>query len=381
MKKVYKCLASDFTMLKNRIKRITKKLDKYGKTWAFEVLGTAPECVTVIDRSNNSTHKIITEVTSYYFEMEPLMLGNYKVIAIIEHNATKDGNNVIKQLTEGVNIPKHFNSAESKCDHCNINRYRNKTVLLLNQVDGNIKQVGTSCLEEYTGINCLDVLGAYRDIYAIITDKPYLDSSTAYQHMNKYTETVKFLASCINEIDKNGYQKQQTKYKAWDNLNNELEYGSYIEQAHTVINYFKNKEFHEPFLNDIKKALSQEYTKCNGLVAYAYIAYQQEKEREAEQERLKKSQHVGNIGDRITVNVTLDDYFVFDDFYSYNGSIYLYIFSDDKGNRYIWKTRAVLMRDNEFIDIGDELTITGTVKGHTEYKGEKQTELTRCKVK
>ena len=29
---------------------------------------------------------------------------------------------------------------------------------------------------------------------------------------------------------------------------------------------------------------------------------------------------------------------------------------------------------------GDEVTLNGTIKAHSEYKGIKQTELTRCKV-
>ena len=44
------------------------------------------------------------------------------------------------------------------------------------------------------------------------------------------------------------------------------------------------------------------------------------------------------------------------------------------GNVYTWKTGKYID------DTVDEMSITGTVKAHTEFRGIKQTELTRCRV-
>ena len=44
------------------------------------------------------------------------------------------------------------------------------------------------------------------------------------------------------------------------------------------------------------------------------------------------------------------------------------------GNVYTWKTGKYLD------DTTNEMSITGTVKAHTEFRGIKQTELTRCRV-
>jgi hypothetical protein len=44
------------------------------------------------------------------------------------------------------------------------------------------------------------------------------------------------------------------------------------------------------------------------------------------------------------------------------------------GRCYVWKTGTVALTT------GDVLTIKGTIKAHGEYRGEPQTELTRCKV-
>ena len=48
---------------------------------------------------------------------------------------------------------------------------------------------------------------------------------------------------------------------------------------------------------------------------------------------------------------------------------------DENGNVYTWKTSGGIYCDESI----DEVELKGTVKAHNEYRGVKQTELTRCK--
>jgi hypothetical protein len=388
---IYKCLSTDFHKLKKRINRITKKLDKHGKSWTFELISMHPERVKVVDMTNHDnipswqfqpkTKEIITEVATYRFEMEPLKLGDYKVIAIIEHGKTKDDKNVniIHALEyDHVDI-EQYRHAPSRCNHCNINRHRNKTVLLLDNITGDIIQVGMTCLHEYTGIDCLDVIQAYQDATIVINEKPQIDGSYINNSW-QYEETLIYLASCIQEIEMHGYEKEVTKTRAWNNIEKRY-YEPYINKAQEVIDYFTSRDFDDYFLRNIKSTLSHEYAKSSGLVAYAYIAYQKdmerEKQREIEREIAEASKHVGNVKDRITVKVELYNQFTYETNYSYYGELnYIHIFIDEEGNQYKWKTQNALID----YDIGDELIITGTIKAHGEYKGVKLTELTRCKI-
>lgn len=98
---------------------------------------------------------------------------------------------------------------------------------------------------------------------------------------------------------------------------------------------------------------------------------------------------MANIGQRVSVEVVLvNDYSYVDYSYSYYGTThYIYTMKDAEGNVYVWKTTSTLMiyssdgdMDNATcIRRGDTMIITGTVKEHSEYKGEKQIVLTRCK--
>ena len=92
---------------------------------------------------------------------------------------------------------------------------------------------------------------------------------------------------------------------------------------------------------------------------------------------ISTSVYLGEIGKKLTVNVTLKkSYEVYNNFASayYTTTTYIHSFEDDDGNVIIWKTATFLEGDDKF-------TLTGTVKEHSEYKGVKQTVLTRCKVK
>ena len=49
-----------------------------------------------------------------------------------------------------------------------------------------------------------------------------------------------------------------------------------------------------------------------------------------------------------------------------------------EGFIFTWKTGAYI--ESEYVNTGKTLTLKGTIKEHSKFKGEKQTELTRCKI-
>lgn len=88
------------------------------------------------------------------------------------------------------------------------------------------------------------------------------------------------------------------------------------------------------------------------------------------------SDYIGNIGDTIELKVTLEKIHTYETHYSYYGELnFIYKFSDKDGNTLVWKTSG------KDIEEGQEFIIKGKIKEHSEYKGDKQTVLTRCKIK
>ena len=103
--------------------------------------------------------------------------------------------------------------------------------------------------------------------------------------------------------------------------------------------------------------------------------FQAKRKQEAEQGQL--SNHVGQVGDRITIEVDsvkcITSWKSCFNGYS-NTTTYVWKITDKEGNVFTWKTSTWL---NEEVP---PKTIKGTVKEHKVFREVKQTEITRCKL-
>ena len=105
----------------------------------------------------------------------------------------------------------------------------------------------------------------------------------------------------------------------------------------------------------------------------------EEEKRQAEEEARKaRSQFVGSIGDKLEVKATLTAKITYEkeNYYGY-GMVdsHIFKFTDSDGNIFSWFTGSGLAEE-----VGDLVTLKGTVKKHNEYNGAKETILTRCKI-
>lgn len=91
-----------------------------------------------------------------------------------------------------------------------------------------------------------------------------------------------------------------------------------------------------------------------------------------EAENAPATEWFGNIKDKVNLNVTLIRRGNYDTMY---GTTFVYTFEDADGHQLVWKTTNWLEQK-----VDAQVTLKGTIKAHSEYKGIKQTELTRCKV-
>ena len=105
-------------------------------------------------------------------------------------------------------------------------------------------------------------------------------------------------------------------------------------------------------------------------------------EREAEEARIKAlkaiSQHIGQIGGKVEFKGTYIKTGSWEQ-KSFSGygmtTMYIHTFKDADGNVFTWKTQ-----NGVHFEYGENVIVKGTIKNHSEYKDEKQTELQRCKI-
>ena len=91
---------------------------------------------------------------------------------------------------------------------------------------------------------------------------------------------------------------------------------------------------------------------------------------EIEKKKAAKSSWVGTVGERVTL--TSAEAKLLTSWDTMYGVTFMYQFTDEAGNIYIWKTGNIIEETR--------VSLKGTVKAHGEFNGIKQTELTRCRV-
>lgn len=119
------------------------------------------------------------------------------------------------------------------------------------------------------------------------------------------------------------------------------------------------------------------------------------KERRVEENISIGSEFYGSEGDKVNTEVVLDKVFSFGS-WDYRGNectMYGYKMSDSSGHHFVWMTGCnpwgILgyVNGDDFYKwenvekfYGKEFSLRGTVKGHSEYQGLKETKLNRCKI-
>lgn len=380
-----------FEELEKALARVFKKMDKIGAKYTFEKLNEFVRNVPVYNVDHYEKIKYVrpaefvrVECVEFELEFNTYIIGDYRVGAVVER---VDGNeNLVYALDEAVDF-NDYTHAELRCDHCNRKHTRNKTVVLIDNNTGDQVMVGKGCLKEFVGIGVENFAKYIEDVQEYINefeDGPVLCGGWAY---HTCIEPKTYLAACIEIIADRGYYKE-LKYDAIDWMKKNTPTEKNLAEAETVIQYFKNLDPTDDFDSNARIYLTEKKatTKANGYIAYAYIRYCKLIEREIEiakgAEDRKKSQHVGNVGDKITITGKPS---VLTSWQTQWGYTTIYKIVDADRNVFIWKTSGDLIAQDEngydvYTPDMEEVTVKATIKEHNEYNGEKQTVITRCKV-
>lgn len=308
--------------------------------------------------------------------------GSYEIpgwefIGTVEH--TPNGN-IIRNITDE-KIPTKYYHTSPECEHCNKIRSRKDTYLVKNTDTGEFKQIGRTCLRDYTG--GLDLRTAAIMAEIIYAPNEFFGDDLSVDGGSRYIDADHFKKVAYNYVKENGYVKDDVKwlhglidayYKSNDLATDEeiLKLTDWVNNLDTDNNYFYNASLAWK-LNDLEP---RHYKLIASLINTYFKDLQKDVERNIKKqaEGSANSEFVGNVKDRITFTVASTRVIYQKTFnYGYNRSsstdVNRIVGTD--GNIYIWAS-------NEIIEVGD--TITATVKSHNEYQGEKQTTVIRGKI-
>lgn len=391
------------------LSRIKNKCEKYDCPFVYNTIGEEFRTETITTNEDGTILASPIEITRRFVIVEVKahpVIDNWELVASLEH--TKEGN-IIHSVRNDIDIPKRYYNVAPYCEHCKTNRRRKNSFIIRNIKTNEFKQVGKTCLNDFTGNVNAEWLASFYSAFEklAIFEAP----QGGYNNHTRYFPTVELLAYTVAITNIYGYCKSGA-----DNATGETVKDFYIVNecggyplgevnkcirkkmqavnfkiteedtatAKKIIAYVDSIEDSNNYIHNIKTLCASDmvaYKNVNILVS-AITCYNRELERKAKAEARKKevskSNHVGNIKDRLTINIAswkcLTSWCNCYDGYN-ETTTFLYQFVDDNGNIFTWKTQKYFDEDATL------KVITGTVKAHNVYRDAKQTELTRCKVR
>ena len=402
----YYILEGNMERLEKKIQRIKNKCSKYGCSFHYERVGEEIREVEYEDAKGNFykiPHKFIIVEAEGKAE-----INGWKFVCEINH--TEHGN--IFRGVEGIEVPDRYYHTDTVCEHCGTNRRRRNTYLVQNIESGEFKQVGKSCLKDYTNGMDAEMVARMLDCIDEIVqgEKPNTDG-----HYVPMYKTEEVLACAVEMVRIFGYEKKDMyDYGSWNTANRTARAWEYepcggiryadgrtkefeadlmkqkfnpkkedvLETVQKALEWMQNIKAEGNYLHNAQVVSKMEYvsTKEFGILVSIIPCYykhiqreleyaKEQKERAEKMEKERQSNHIGTVGERIKIRVS--NWEIVTGWEGMFGYVKLYKITDAEGNVYIWKSTNDIPQDTEFIN--------GTVKEHKEWNGIKQTELTRCK--
>ena len=352
--------------LEAKLAKIARKCEKLGCAFHYERKG---ECRCFVEQKGHTY-----EVAGIEVELEGTAeVNGWSFVAEIEHHET---GNIVRSYEA---IDEAWFTCEPKCDHCHHKVARNVTYIVKNE-SGEYKQVGSSCIELYTGGISAEHAG-YLATVLRVADEYAKDDEFLMDDQGRDAYSLRLFATyAIKAVSENGYDRESFD-KAFanteedDNRASEEQVDAFIDWA---LSYEPKNDYERNAVNTCKLGYV-DYRRHSRIVA-SFIAKWVKSLSAGEK---SVSQWAGNVGDKIAIRVThpykqvrvlyWKEFFVGRGWKSTpvfrivadNGNVFKYAGDVDMGN---WG------------DVGVHLDIVATIKSLEEYKGEKQTVIARPKV-
>lgn len=390
----------------DNIETLQAKINKLNKTAAK--LNCNPITCNILKeeiREIKEDGKPVKYIKYYHVEIlgESPIISGWKFLGTIQHESA---GNILRIVpgNDNIDLTYYYNVAPI-CDHCQTKRRRKDTYLIQHTETGEIKQIGKSCLKDFLGHTSPQQIASYLEYILNMEDHIQEELSFLGGNNKTYIPTIEFLQYAAEFILRYGFMSK-SKFQEL------IEQG--INPAIPTVNRVLNAMFPLPkiepeikekditkkaitlsekalqwarneldpgnnqYLHNLKISVAGDFIsfRNTGVAASLIPAYQREiekiefKKREEKEKQL--SEYVGNIKDKIEKELTLLKVFTFDSDF---GVCHIYKFKDAEDNIYTWKTSKYIEEEE-----GEVVKVKGTIKEHSEYRGEKQTVLTRCKI-
>jgi hypothetical protein len=357
-------------------------------------LGFAAFSPVLLTTSERTKDEWTYRVFHYQLDAAVPRINGWTFVATIDHS--NEGGNLIRFVPNtGIDLPTSYRAASPICEHCNVNRFRRDTFVLHCAETGVFKQVGRTCLKDFFGHDPMAV-AKYAEILSYANEcggaMEEFDFATGRNHIF-LRDYLAHVATMIREngwISRKKANEEGCASTADLALTNMLSRGSrhyvevtaedraIVEQAIEWGSNLSNKHNLSDYEHNVVVVVGSSVVslKSIGIAASVIGVYLMNRDREAQREAAAAaggaSEFYGIVGERIrNASVTVTGAFPIN---TSMGVLYIYTFA---------MGAAVLkwFTSDKNMNVGDTITISGTIKEHATYNGVKQTNLTNCRVK
>ncbi len=367
--------------------------------------------------------------------------NEWEILGVLDHEEGLIISAPNKQVPYDL-VPKNLHDS-SNCDHCHTKRFRNKTIFVENQDTGEIKCVGGTCIRYYLGydyekiMNIITQLNMFNNHFddggGSWSDDDWFDGFGGERYNVEddivdvkdivkyffYWVTTKGYASKAaterynDKVEDGGRKRSSTSQIISEDLHylyvpplpGGKQAREAIEQWQKAMDHYKSvmKKASDKYFSLIEDFIEERYKDNNfllnsrnffqsGGVKIKQMKYiisacsmywgmkLSEDAKNKKTKELKKSKHVGDIGDKTKIeNLTIKNISGFEGSFGWTN---VYKLTDEKGNIYT-KFGTInprfITKDSptEDIEVGTIVSFTAEIKKHDEYNGIKQTILGR----
>lgn len=335
-----------------------------------------------------ATRRHIVTVTG-----EAPKLNGWSFVATLDHLAN---GNLLKVIPGEPDLPEQYRTRQ-ECDYCHKGWLHRKSTFIVRNEQGVLKQVGRQCLADFLGGQSPKQIAALAEALALLPDE--IDCLCDGYKMPReplYLQLEAFLAMTAAVIKQEGWISRKMAYNdngriaTADVASSQIVDGAkmrpreriptnedHYQLARKVIEWARQIKPRTDYEHNVQLLTQDSIFPITGIgiIASLIPGYQREVERNeaAKREPSGNSQFIGKEGDRIEVKIKVLRVH-YTDGGDYQDSTAIVKMQDEQGSVYTWFTASTDMEQ------GESYTIKGTVKRHHEYKGNKETVLTRCKI-
>lgn len=316
---------------------------------------------------------------------------------------------LVRSITE-IPAPLRFRQADTagNCEHCKAARRRKDTFLVLHD-SGEWKQVGRQCIRDFLGhkspeniARMAEFLLAAHDLGeggefgggGTVEKKLPLDYFMAFVaavvgkwgwRSKKRAEEEGKAATASTAMDHAAPSKELLKLQAqgkWERLvpsdADKSRAAEAIDWARALTDAEVEASDYLYNLRTIANVGVIEH-RTAGYAASIIIAHDKALDRVKARQALPESNYVGTVGERVVLTLTLKKVIVVENDF---GVTHIHLFNDEAGNDFKWFGSKHLRLEWNTPEIaeGETVAVKATIKNHEEYKGRKQTSLSRCAV-